>query len=114
MVVRTWRKVAEMMTEKLDRALLGLAARAQDGTIPPRPDCRVSHVGGWAIHLTDGAGWSERFATLWSNERAADVAARLILCWRSTRLEDYAQSCLRLDREAEELLSYCEIETLSI
>lgn len=107
-VAASRRTVAARMIARIDDALHEIADRAQTGAaIPPRPPFLVTHVAGWAVHLGPGTGWSDRLATLWSNERAADLAARLILCWRSTRLEDYARTCQGLEAEAQALSDHC-------
>lgn len=105
------RAVAKRVLAQLSAQLFEIVDRAQSGAaIPRRPPVRIAHVAGWAIHLTDGAGWSERLATLWSNDRAADVASRLVLCWRSSHVEDHARSCQRLAAEARALAAACQAE----
>lgn len=80
---------------------------ALDLPLPPRPAVRISHVGGWAVYLSEGAGWSERLATLWSNDRAADLAARLLVSWSPKSIDTYAMDCRNHELEVAALHHAC-------
>lgn len=102
------RAVAARAIEQIESRLHELYVRTAVGDAPPaRAPVSIAHVAGWAVHLTPGAGWSDRVATLWSNDRAADVAATLILCWRPRAAEGYVRSCQATERAAAELAKEC-------
>lgn len=100
--------VATRAANLIDGHLAGLAlATVQGEHLPPRAPLSIVHLGGWNWHLTEGAGWGDRAATLWSNDRAADVVAALLLCWRSRASEAYATTLQKTEREAAELAKLC-------
>ena len=101
--------VAQRAAELVRAALRERSDCLLDGRpLPERPACSVTRLAGWNFHLTEGASWTDRFATLWSNDRAATVAATLMLNWRPRAIDDYARACQRLEGEVATLLELCE------
>lgn len=102
------RAVAARAIETIEQRMADLYVRTAVGdALPERAPVSIAHVGGWAVHLLEGAGWSDRVATLWSNDRAADVVATLLLCWQPRANENYARSCQSTERAAAVLARAC-------
>lgn len=105
------RAVAKQAADLIDWKLFTLARTVSQGDrVSPRPPVQIVHVRGWAFHVFEGATWTDRIATLWSNDRAATLCANLLLCWRSSATDDYARSCQRLDADTRKLIQNCAME----
>jgi hypothetical protein len=99
---------AARMSSVVDEVYENYAQALERGQVLPTPQAdTIVRVGNWRVFLGRNTTWADRFFSLVSSSKAADLCGQLMSIWSFPRLTRYALHCQALDRQAEDLRALC-------